>query len=231
MKKNGSASSPHRRLVGVTVILVLIGLRFLTLVFAETITLKSGLEFEASVVEKTDQYIIVNWQGENIRYSLSEIGHIEGSPSLQKIEQQDAYLPSEPEPSISSKINGSDRQQVLKYVNESGLIMESVKEKILAKQALLAQASTRADMEGMLAITKEMRDTFAGHKQQFSQISVPADCQVLHSTALKWYQLQVDIYNELLKGNVQQSQLLTQQLIECFNKMQQESDRLAQYYE
>lgn len=217
MKKNGSASSPHRRLVGVTVILVLIGLRFLTQAFAETITLKSGLEFEASVVEKTDQYIIVNWQGENIRYSLSEIAHIESSPF--------------PEPSISSKINGSDRQQTLKYVNKSGLIMESVEEKILAKQALLAQASTRADMEGMLAITKEMRDIFAGHKQQFSELSVPADCQALHSAALKWYQLQVDIYNELLKGNVQQSKLLTQQLIECFDKMQQESDRLTQYYE
>lgn len=206
-----------KKFIGLSGILLLTGLCFLTPVFAETIILKSGLEFQARIVEKTDQYIIVDWQGQDIRYLLSEIDHIEDSPSLG--------------PSISSEISGLDSQQVLEYVNKSGLIMESVQEKVLAKQALLAQASVRADMEEMLAITTEMRDIFAGHKQQFSQISVPTNCQALHSVALKWYQLQEDIYNELLKGNVQQSQFLTQQLIECFNEMQQESDRLTRYYE
>lgn len=206
-----------KRLFGARVILAPISLCFLTQALAETITLKSGLEFEAKVVEKTDQDIIVNWQGENIRYSLGEIARIEDS----------AFS----EPSISSKIGGSAPEEVVEYVNKSGLIMESVKEKILKKQALLAQESEKGSMEKMLAITKEMRDIFAGHKQQFAELSVPEDCQALHSASLKWYRLQEDIYNELLKGNLQQSQLLTQELIECFDKMQQESERLAQYYE
>lgn len=206
-----------KRLFGARVILAPISLCFLIQAFAETITLKTGLEFEAQVVKKTDQDIIVNWQGENIRYSLSEIASIEDSALS--------------EPSVSSKISGSAPEEVVEYVNKSGLIMESVKEKILKKQVLLAQESEKGRMEEMLAITKEMRDIFAGHKQQFSELSVPEDCQALHSASLKWYQLQEDIYNELLKGNLQQSQLLTQELIECFDKMQQESERLAQYYE
>ncbi len=83
-----------KRSVGVVIILVLIGLCLPALVFPEIITLKSGLKFEAKILKKTDQYIVVDWQGTQVRYLLDEVDKIgdESSPSEEDVESIDGEL-------------------------------------------------------------------------------------------------------------------------------------------
>lgn len=121
-------------------------------------------------------------------------------------------------------------QQVLEYLNKSNFIMESMNKKIAEQQILLTQASMTRNIENMRTITTNMKNIVTEHKQQFLALSVPVDCEELYSVTLRWYELQETIHDELIKGNNQEAKLLTQQLIEYFYKIKQESNRLLQYY-
>jgi hypothetical protein len=59
---------------------VLIGVLFLSFsyVFAETIITKSGKTIEGKLIEKTDKYIKIDFQGVPITYFLDEIESIDG---------------------------------------------------------------------------------------------------------------------------------------------------------
>jgi len=65
--------------------LVLIGVLFLSFssVYAETVLLKSGKSVEGKLIEKTDKYIKIDFQGVPLNYFLDEIESIDGvKPSL-----------------------------------------------------------------------------------------------------------------------------------------------------
>ena len=58
---------------------------------AETITLKSGQEIEGKILEKTDQMVIVEWNGVRVSYNLNEVSSIsENSSQPQQPETQNA---------------------------------------------------------------------------------------------------------------------------------------------
>ena len=61
----------------VTLLLVL-SLYFSTLIFAETIVLKSGKTVEGKIIEKTDRYIKVDFHGVELIFWLDEINRING---------------------------------------------------------------------------------------------------------------------------------------------------------
>jgi len=64
------------------IIFVLIGVLFLSVssVYAETIVLKSGKTVEGKLIEKTDKYIKIDFQGVPLAYPFDEIQSINGEP-------------------------------------------------------------------------------------------------------------------------------------------------------
>lgn len=62
----------------VIIALLLISLNFSTLIFAEIIILKSGKTVEGKIIEKTDQYIKIDFYGVILTYFLDEVESIEG---------------------------------------------------------------------------------------------------------------------------------------------------------
>lgn len=52
---------------------------FFISVFAETVVLKTGQEIEGTVIEKTDEYIVIDFRGVSLRYYADEITDIKKS--------------------------------------------------------------------------------------------------------------------------------------------------------
>lgn len=68
-----------KKLMRLTVFLLLtVGLCFPIVIFAETITLKSGKTIKAEIIEITEKYITVKMQGKPISYAVPEIKSIDG---------------------------------------------------------------------------------------------------------------------------------------------------------
>ncbi|TAM38435.1 hypothetical protein EPN54_04205 [bacterium] len=63
-------------------LLLVLCLAFPTIAFAETVVLKSGQSIEGSIVEKTDQYIKINFLGAVLTYPLDEIERIDGENKI-----------------------------------------------------------------------------------------------------------------------------------------------------
>lgn len=61
---------------------LLISLYFPTFIFAETILLKSGKTVEGKLLEKTDKYIKIDFDGVPLTYFFDEIESIDGQPLL-----------------------------------------------------------------------------------------------------------------------------------------------------
>ena len=51
-----------------------------SIIFAETIVLKSGKTIEGKIIERTDKYIAIDFDGVSVPYSLEEIESIDGGP-------------------------------------------------------------------------------------------------------------------------------------------------------
>jgi len=67
----------QKKIVSLSLMLVLSGFCFISLVFAENIYLKSGKVVKAKIIEKTDKYIKVDFEGVTLTYFNEDIDHIE----------------------------------------------------------------------------------------------------------------------------------------------------------
>jgi len=68
-----------KKLIGLLGILLIITLpNFLILAYAETIVFKSGKSIEGKILEKTDKYIKIDFNGVNLTYFFDEIESIDG---------------------------------------------------------------------------------------------------------------------------------------------------------
>jgi len=74
------------------IILIILLLILPSFSFAETLVLKSGQRIEGKIVEKTDDYIKVDFQGIVLTYFLDEISNIDGLPISQETINSKAYL-------------------------------------------------------------------------------------------------------------------------------------------
>jgi tetratricopeptide (TPR) repeat protein len=77
------------------ILLLTISLSFPVLSFAETILLKSGKTVEGKLIERTDQYIKIDFQGVPLTYFFDEIENIDGQkigPLFSKVETNDKKL-------------------------------------------------------------------------------------------------------------------------------------------
>lgn len=63
------------------VLMLAICLCFPVLIFAETIILKSGETVEGKLLEKTDEYIKIDFQGVPLTYFIDEVNTIDGKPA------------------------------------------------------------------------------------------------------------------------------------------------------
>ena len=109
-----------KRIIG----LFLVSLSFLSLVFAETIVLKSGETVEGKKIEQTDNYIKIDFYGVPLTYFLDDIESIDGKkvmpPSEQVIQRQD-YSHEEPESEISNEAEDSFKAEKNKVSEKSDL--------------------------------------------------------------------------------------------------------------
>jgi hypothetical protein len=87
------------------ILLLLASLSFPALSFAETIILKSGQEIEGKVIEKTDKYIKIDFEGAQLTYFFDDIKTIDGNKLLKEdLKAESAIKPGEiPKPSVSSE--------------------------------------------------------------------------------------------------------------------------------
>jgi hypothetical protein len=71
-------------------VFVLIGVLFLGVssVYAETIVLKSGKTVEGKIIEKTDKYIKIDFQGVPLTYFIDEIESIDGENRVSPVSNQ-----------------------------------------------------------------------------------------------------------------------------------------------
>jgi len=212
-------------------LILLLVLCFPISIFAETIVLKSGQSVEGKLIEKTDKYIKIDFQGVPLTYFLDEIESVKGESHQSIPRKEDNITSSQLGKNPLSEDKNLERQQVLEYINKSDSIIKSMNTEIAKNQALLAQASMIRDMEKMRIITTEMRDIKRQHKEKFLSLSMPSNCEPLHTATLNWFRIQEDIHNELINGNIEQAKILTKQLFEAYEIMAKESNRLIQNYE
>ena len=81
----------NKRLFGILISLLLLVFLFPITIFAETIILKSGQKIEGKIIEKTNDYIKIDFYGVSLTYFLDEIESIDGiklTKSLKKSERQ-----------------------------------------------------------------------------------------------------------------------------------------------
>lgn len=114
MKKN--------RLAEIT--MILLSLSSLAPVFAETIILKSGEKFEVKVIEKTDDYIMIDYYGSHVNYNMYEIeGIVEEEKQVLPIPQeetlyQEYQLPIKSEETDDfQRIEESTKKEAVAYLN------------------------------------------------------------------------------------------------------------------
>ena len=72
---------------------LLIVLFLSTFVFAETVTLKSGSTMEGRLIEETDEYIKIDFQGTPLTYYRDEIKKIDSNPRPQSVRDTAEALP------------------------------------------------------------------------------------------------------------------------------------------
>ena len=63
-------------------------------VFAETLVLKSGQRLEGKIIEKTDKYIKINFEGVTVNYDVDEIASIEGEGAPAAVDKVAAESPT-----------------------------------------------------------------------------------------------------------------------------------------
>ena len=60
--------------------------------FAETITLKSGRTVKGKVIEKTNKYVKIDFQGVSLTYFLDEIENIDGEKTASPLPDKNIIL-------------------------------------------------------------------------------------------------------------------------------------------
>jgi len=88
-----------------TILLLTMILCLPTLSTAETITLKSGQEIEGKIIEKTDKYLKVDFQGVTITYFNDEIERVDSNTTVMPLLNRQVY-----------------KQPIVKLVSEGNII-------------------------------------------------------------------------------------------------------------
>jgi len=78
----------------VSVLLLVTSLCFPTFIFAETVILKSGKKIEGKIIERTDKYIKIDFNGVPLPYFFDEIDSIDGKEVVLSTPNQKANKPS-----------------------------------------------------------------------------------------------------------------------------------------
>lgn len=103
------------------ILLLLSSLSFPALSFAETIILKSGEEIEGKVIEKTDKYIKIDFEGVQLTYFFDDIKTIEGEEITKEDSKAEPVSKSEKAP----KLNVYSKAAFDQYTNtEYGFSLE-----------------------------------------------------------------------------------------------------------
>jgi len=107
------------------VLLLVLGLYFPSSILAETILLKSGKTVEGKLIEKTDKYIKIDFQGTSLTYFFDEIESIDGQKQPLTLEKKEPI--SEPnvnqvsENSVQSDITQETKNQKTDAVSATKL--------------------------------------------------------------------------------------------------------------
>lgn len=92
------------------IILILVLLALPLMCFAETIVLKSGKTVEGKIIERTDQYVKIEFQGIGLTYFLEDVESIDGIASMDLSKKQDVIANKDTE----NKSYSSRQEEYLK---------------------------------------------------------------------------------------------------------------------
>jgi len=76
-----------KKILSGLIILIWLVLCFSSLVIAEAVILKSGKKLEGKILEKTDKYIKIDFDGIPLTYYFDEIEKIEGEASVKQTQE------------------------------------------------------------------------------------------------------------------------------------------------
>jgi tetratricopeptide (TPR) repeat protein len=102
---------------------------FLSVVFAETILLKSGQTVEGKLTEKTDKYIKIDFQGIPLTYFFDEIKSIDGAAvSMRKVSSPEVKVAQQYIDQGAADIEKGQYEEAISYFNKAIAIVPNVAE-------------------------------------------------------------------------------------------------------
>jgi hypothetical protein len=188
-------------------IIVLLGLYAVTLVYAETILLKSGKTVEAPIIAKTDKYIKVDISGIPITYYFNEIASIDGkemsayTPGSEVAPPpQGPVTPKQKEP-LSGASNTSEWVawigNISAYVEKMGTITT---EGMVTYNQLTTQANS-ASVEQKKQIIAQTNDLISGVVKELNALEPPAEMETYHRKTIQIFTSLQKIGESILKGD------------------------------
>lgn len=221
----------EKKLTWLTLVLVLTGLCYPFMIFAETIVLKSGKTIEAKIIERRDEYIKIEYYGVPLTYFFDEIESIDGEKPVPFSEEIDIE-------------QDNNRQKVLEFLNKLDAVQKEAYKRKQSKTALID--TFQNNQEKIQEIILEIIDIFEQEIDQLKRLSTPKSCETLKDLAIKFAESTIGVYRLQLKQPYvyvvpgpgageqvvkQMSELPeTKQLIESANKFGAERERIRQKY-
>jgi len=210
------------------IVLVCLGFLLSSIAFADTITIKSGKTIEGKIVERTDEYIKIDFHGVPIIYYLDEIESIDGEIRA-------------PYSTESSSESNNERQRVLEFINKLDSIQDDSRQRMKDSNTtkLFNKAMNKEEYEKAKKITLDQINIIKQGIKQIEELSTPESCRKLKELAIKFEELAIEAKMgviktipggiEGLKGMTQTTPLIKQQM-ELHSKFWAEKDHMLQEY-
>lgn len=176
---------------------------FLNISFAETIVLKSGKTIEGKIINKTDEYIEVDFMGVKLKYFNDQIAQIKETKSATT-----SSLPAEPD-LISIKIKGTsgstENPKKIEETTEFIIQLDGINNKmdsVTSERIGLVldprwQKMTANQRESMNNVIKAMKEKIA----EVEKLKPPSSCKMLREILLKKGKARIKGVEEILQNS------------------------------
>lgn len=164
----------NKRLVGILISLLLLVFLFPVIIFAETIILKSGQKIEGKIIEKTNEYIKIDFQGASLTYFLDEIESIDGIKLTKFLEKSEAELGS-----ISDKTYANDNYRFSLIILDGWLVVSGEQKRQAAKEKMDKDTSYDKLVEKMQKDSGNKTCSLAQNPEALKKIFEPLKKSVL----------------------------------------------------
>ncbi len=197
-------------------LLILISLGFSGGTFPETIKLKSGETIEGEIIEKTNEYIKIDFYGIPLTYYLEDIAPAQQSQTKDAAKNLSLDVDSSVAKPYQSQLPIEiqqfqpldEVQPVTSYVDKIGKIVLAASRAVNKIETEIYETKGAALLD---KTTEEVTNIINSAQQEASKLIPPPGYDALHSEAMQTLQA---IKNTLKEENSQQIQVMLQQAIQ-----------------